>query len=125
MAIKDQIVKLYESLNPVDIEAFAALLADDCVVAMNGMHTMSGIYEGKDMILGHFMPRVGKSLPDGAGGTIQKILVEGNEAFVHLILEAPDLCMSVGHYFVFDGDLVKEYHIFDDSQKWARTIKPM
>ena len=46
-------------------------------------------------------------------------------AFTMGTIKADGLEMSVGHHHVVEDGKVKEMHIFDDSQKWAMTLKPM
>ena len=53
------------------------------------------------------------------------MFAEGNDVFTMGTITAGRLEMSVGHHHVVVDGKVKEMHIFDDSQKWAMTLKPM
>ena len=107
------------------MEKFASVFAEDCTVVMNGMHVVSGTYHGLDALMTQMMARVGKHFPEGVAIEIAKMFADGNDVFTMGTIRGDGVEMSVGHHHVVVDGKIKEMHIFDDSHKWAMTLKPM
>lgn len=125
MTPKETVQVIYDAFASGDMEKFASVFSEDCICVMNGMHAVSGTYHGRDAVMTQMMARVGKHFPDGVAFEKVKMFAEGNNVFTMGTIKADGLEMSVGHHHVVEDGKVKEMHIFDDSQKWAMTLKPM
>lgn len=125
MTPKETVQVIYDAFASGDMEKFASVFADDCVAVMNGMHVVSGTYSGREAIMTQMMARVGKHFPDGLSFEKVKMFAEGSDVFTMGTIKGDGVEMSVGHHHVVVDGKVTEMHIFDDSHKWAMTLKPM
>ena len=125
MTPKETVQVIYDSFAAGDMEKFSSVLADDCTLVMNGMHILSGTYVGKESIMTNFMTKVGKHFPDNVSGEPVKMIAEGENVFTLMNIKGNSLDMSAGHHHVVVDGKITEFHIFDDSQKWALTLKPL
>ena len=121
MTPKEVIAKAYECFNTGDMETFVTLFHADVVVTINGMHRLSGVHEGIDAWLG-----VLSQVParyDNFSVTPTNMIAEGDQVFTQIHAKADGLDANFGHYGkVVDGK-IKEFWIYDDSQKMAHVEK--
>ena len=125
MTPKEIVAAIYDSFSAGDMDKFASVLADDCILFMNGMHILSGTYVGKEAIMTNFMAKVGKHFPDNTAGEPVRMIAEEGNVFTLMSIKGENLDMSAGHHHVVVDGEITEFHIFDDSQKWAMTLKPL
>jgi len=121
MTPKEVMAKCYECFSTGDMETFVTLFHDDVVVTINGMHRLSGVHEGIDAWMG-----VLSQVPvryDNFSVTPTNMIAEGDQVFTQLHAKADGLDANFGHYGkVVDGK-IKEFWIYDDSQKMAHVEK--
>ena len=123
MTPKEVIVKNYECFNTGDMETFVSLYHDDVVVTINGMHGLSGVHKGIDAWMG-VLSRV-PALFDDFSVTPTIMIAEGDQVFTQVHAKAKGLDANFGHYHkLVDGE-IKEFWIYDDSQKMAHVMKAL
>ena len=121
MTPKEVIEKNYECFNTGDMETFVSLYHEDVVVTINGMHRFSGVHKGINAwmgILGSIPPRY-----EDFSVTPTNMIVEGDQVFTQLHAKAKGLDANFGHYHKLVDGKIKEFWIYDDSQKMAHVMR--
>ena len=121
MTPKEVIEKNYECFNTGDMETFVSLYHEDVVVTINGMHRFSGVHKGINAwmeVLGSIPPRY-----EDFSVTPTKMIVDGDQVFTQLHAQAKGLDANFGHYHKLVDGKIKEFWIYDDSQKMAHVMK--
>ena len=121
MTPKEVVAKGYECFNTGDMETFVTLFHADVVVTINGMHIFSGVHEGIDAWMGVLAQVPARY--DNFSVTPTNMIAEGDQVFTQLLAKADGVDANFGHYHkVVDGK-IKEFWIYDDSQKMAHAMK--
>ena len=121
MTPKEVIEKNYECFNTGDMETFVSLYHEDVVVTINGMHRFSGVHKGINAwmaVLGSIPPRY-----EDFSVTPTNMIVDGDQVFTQLHAQAKGLDTNFGHYHKLVDGKIKEFWIYDDSQKMAHVMK--
>ena len=121
MTPKEVIAKNYECFNTGDMETFVSLYHDDVVVTINGMHRFSGVHKGLDAwleVLGGVPPRY-----EDFSVTPINMIAEGDQVFTQIHAQAKGLDADFGHYHKLADGKIKEFWVYDDSQKMAHAMK--
>ena len=91
------------------------------MVTINGMHRFSGVHKGINAwmeVLGSIPPRY-----EDFSVTPTNMIVEGDQVFTQLHTQAKGLDANFGHYHKLVDGKIKEFWIYDDSQKMAHVMK--
>ncbi len=121
MTPKEVIEKNYECFNTGDMETFVSLYHEDVVVTINGMHRFSGVHKGINAwmeVLASIPPRY-----EDFSVTPTNMIVDGDQVFTQLHAQAKGLDAKFGHYHKLVDGKIKEFWIYDDSQKMAHVMK--
>ena len=105
-----------------DMENLATLYHDDYVFYMNGMHRLSGEYRGFGDWASNCLAKIPQALPN-FNLEVLTSFSDGSRVFVHARATADGLDAYFGHYAVVEDGKIKEFHVFDDSQKVAHAMK--
>ena len=116
------VLKGYECFEKGDIKGLAALQHEHFVMKMNGMHSLSGTYNGWDNCVQNCLSKIPIALPN-FNLIIKNSFANESQVFVYIKCTADNLEAFFGHYFVIADDKIKESHTFDDSQKVAHAMK--
>ena len=121
MTPKEIVQKGYDCFSTGDMETFVGLFHEDVTVVMNGMHKFSGTYNGINefmsvlaMIPTHF---------DNFSVTVTNMISEGDQVATQLDATADGMEAKFGHFHKVEAGKIKEFWIYDDSQKMAQTMK--
>ena len=123
MTPKEVIAKNYECFNTGDTETFVSLYHDDVAVTINGVHRFSGVHKGIDAwmeVLGSISPRC-----EEFRVTPTNMIAEGDQVFIQIHAKAKGLDANFGHYHKLVDGKIKEFWIYDDSQKMAHVMKAL
>ena len=123
MTPKEVIEKNYECFNTGDMETFVSLYRDDVVIRMNGMHRFSGVHNGIDAWM-EILSQV-PALFDDFSVTPTNMIAEGDQVFTQIHAKAKGLDAIFGHYHKLVDGKIKEFWIYDDSQKMAHVMKAL
>jgi ketosteroid isomerase-like protein len=121
MTPKDVVAKNYECFNTGDMETFVSLYHEDVVVTVNGMHRFSGVHKG----INAFLEVLG-GLPsrfENFSVTPTNMIAEGDQVFTQIHAKAEGLDANFGHFHRLVDGKIKEFWIYDDSQKMAHVMK--
>ena len=121
MTPKEVIAENYECFNTGDMETFVSLYHDDVVIKMNGMHRFSGLHKGIDAWM-----ELLSSIParfEDFSVTPTNMIAEGDQVFTQIHAKAKGLDANFGHYHKLVNGKIKEFRIYDDSQKMAHVMK--
>ena len=113
--------KNYACFNTGDMETFVSLYHDDVVIKMNGMHRFSGLHKGIDAWM-----ELLSSIParfEDFSVTPMNMIAEGDQVFTQIHAKAKGLDADFGHYHKLVDGKIKEFWIYDDSQKMAHVMK--
>ena len=124
MTIKELVQKAYDCFATEDMDTFRTLFHSDVVVKTNGMHKFSGTYNGFDAWLSN-MPMQIPTHFDNFKVEPKLMVAEGEYVFVLAHGTATGMDADFGHLFRVQNEKISEFHILDDSQKWAATMKAM
>jgi ketosteroid isomerase-like protein len=121
MTPKEVIAKNYECFNTGDMQTFVSLYHEDVVVTINGMHRFSGVHKG----INAFMEVLGgiPSRYEKFSVTPINMIAEGDQVFTQIHAEAEGMDADFGHYHRLVDGKIKEFWIYDDSQKMAHAMK--
>jgi len=121
MTPKEVIAKNYECFNTGDMQTFVSLYHEDVVVTINGMHRFSGVHKG----IYAFMEVLGgiPSRYEKFSVTPINMIAEGDQVFTQIHAEAEGMDADFGHYHRLVDGKIKEFWIYDDSQKMAHAMK--
>ena len=105
------------------METFVSLCHDDVVVTINGMHRFSDVHNGIDAwmeVLGSIPPRY-----EEFSVTPTNMIAEGDQVFTQIHAKTKGLDANFGHYHKLVNGKIKEFWIYDDSQKMAHVMKAL
>tara|TARA_B100001093_G_scaffold361542_1_gene346265 strand:- start:1099 stop:1467 length:369 start_codon:yes stop_codon:yes gene_type:complete len=121
MTSKEVVSKVYECFGTGDMETLASLFHEDSVTKLNGTHKMSGTFIGPQA----WIENLSKipELFDNFSITPVHMIAEGNEVFVQLHATADGMEADFGHFFKLLDGKVKQFWVYDDSQKISDTMK--
>ena len=122
MEPKDIVQKAYDCFASGDMETFASLWSDDAVIVVNGMHKFSGTYNGVGDWIANMLAHMPTHFP-GLEVVPLKMVEEDGHVFIMASVKAEGLDSLASHYDVIEEGKIKEFHIFDDSQKLAHAMK--
>ena len=122
MSPKEIAQKAYDCFASGDMETFASLWADDATIFVNGMHKFSRTYNGVGDWMSNMLALMGTHFP-GLEVKPLKMVEEDGHVFILASVKAEDLDSLAAHYDVIEVGKIKEFHIFDDSQKLAHAMK--
>ncbi len=122
MEPKDIVQKAYDCFASGDMETFASLWSDDAVIVVNGMHKFSGTYNGVGDWISNMLAHMPTHFP-GLEVVPLKMVEEDGHVFIMASVKADGLDSLASHYDVIEEGKIKEFHIFDDSQKLAHAMK--
>ena len=121
MTPKEKFAKNYDCFRTGDMETFVSLYHEDVVVTINGMHRFSGVHKGINAfleVLGGIPSRYEKF-----SVTPINMIAEGDQVFTQIHAKAEGMDADFGHFHrLVDGE-IKEFWIYDDSQKMAHVMK--
>jgi len=103
------------------METFVSLYHDDVVVTINGMHRFSGVHKGISAfmeVLGGIPPRY-----ENFSVTPTNMIAEGDQVFTQVHATAEGMDADFGHYHRLVDGKIKEFLVYDDSQKMAHVMK--
>ncbi len=123
MTPKEVIEKNYECFNTGGMETFVSLYHDDVVVKVNGMHRFSGVHNGLDAWM-EILSQV-PALFDDFSVTPTNMIAEGDQVFTQIHAKAKGMDANFGHYHKIVDGKIKEFWIYDDSQKMAHVMKAL
>ena len=121
MTSKEVVQTMYDCFTTGDMEKFASMYHEDAIIKVNGMHSFSGTHEG----IAAWMS-VLSTIPamfDNFSVTQTNMIAEGNQVFTQLHAKADGMDANFGHYHKIEDGKIKEFWIYDDSQKMAHTMK--
>ena len=121
MTPKEVIAKNYECFRTGDMETFVSLYHEDVVVTINGMHRFSGVHKGINAfveVLGGIPSRY-----ENFSVTPINMIAEGDQVFTQIHAEAEGMDADFGHFYRLVDGKIKEFWIYDDSQKMAHVMK--
>ena len=121
MTSKEVVSKVYECFGTGDMATLASLFHEDSVTKLNGTHKMSGTFIGTQA----WIENLSKipELFDNFSITPVHMIAEGNEVFVQLHATADGMEADFGHFFKLLDGKVKQFWVYDDSQKISDTMK--
>ena len=122
MDAHETVLKAYKFFSEADMENLATLYHDDYVFYMNGMHRLSGQYHGFGDWASNCLAKIPQALPN-FNLEVLTSFSDGSRVFVHARATADGLDAYFGHYAVVEDGKIKEFHVFDDSQKVAHAMK--
>ena len=122
MDAHETVLKAYKYFGEADMENLATLYHDDYVFYMNGMHRLSGQYHGFGDWASNCLAKIPQALPN-FNLEVLTSFSDGSRVFVHARATADGLDAYFGHYAVVEDGKIKEFHVFDDSQKVAHAMK--
>ena len=121
MTPKEIVQKSYEAFGSGDMEALASLSHEDMVVKVNGMMSISGQYNGFQDFLQNMLARLPVLFTNFKVEPKQMFAEDGN-VFTLCDLSGDGFAFTGCHYTVVEDEKVKEFHIFDDTQKLAHAM---
>ena len=121
MTPKEIVLKGYDCFATGDIETFISLFHEDCKVVNNGMHKFSGTYDGIESFVA-LLSQIPSHFENFTVKCTHQI-AEGNEVFSQVHGTADGMDANFGHYHKIEDGKIKEFWIYDDSQKLAATMK--
>ena len=124
MTTKEIVQKAYDCFATEDMDTFRTLFHSDVVVKTNGMHKFSGTYNCFDDWFSN-MPMQIPTHFDNFKVEPKLMIAEGEYVFVLAHGTATGMDADFGHFFKVQNEKISEFHILDDSQKWAATMKAM
>ena len=122
MNAHETVLKAYEYFGEGNMEKLATLYHEDYVFYMNGMHRLSGTYNGFEDWAKNCLAKIPQVLPN-FNLEILTSFSDGSRVFVHARSKADGLDAYFGHYALVEDGKIKEFHVFDDSQKIAHAMK--
>ena len=122
MTPKEVVKKSYEAFGTGDMEALASLSHQDMIVKVNGMMPISGQYNGFQDFLQNMLARL-PVLFTNFKGEPKTMFAEDGNVFTLCELSGDGFAFTGCHYTVVENEKVKEFHIFDDTQKLAHAMK--
>ena len=124
MTPKEVVQKGYDCFASGDMETFVGLFHEDCTVTINGMHKFSGTHNGFDAWLSNMLMHIPTHF-DNFKVEPKLMIAEGEYVFVLAHGTATGMDADFGHLFKVESEKITEFHILDDSQKWAATMKAL
>ena len=103
------------------METFVSLNHKDAVIIINGIRRFSDQHYGIDAwmsVLGQIPPRY-----DNFSVTLVNMIVDGDQVFTQLHGIADGMDADFGHSHKLVDGKIKEFWIYDDSQKMAHAMK--
>ena len=121
MTPKEIVAKNYECFNTGDMETFVSLYDEEVMIKINGMHRFSGTYNG----IKEWMDVLSQipSRYDNFSVTPINMIAEGNQVFSQILAKADGMEADFGHFHKIENGKIKEFWVYDDSQKMAHTMK--
>ena len=121
MTPKEIVTKNYECFNTGDMETFVSLYDEEVMVKINGMHRFSGTYNG----IKEWMDVLSQipSRYDNFSVTPINMIAEDNQVFSQILAKADRMEADFGHFHKIEKGKIKEFWVYDDSQKMAHTMK--
>ena len=103
------------------MEAFVSLYHEDVVVTINGMHRLSGVHK----VINTFLEVLGgiPSRYENFSVTPINMIAEGDQVFTQIHAKAEGMDADFGHFHRLVDGKIKEFWIYDDSQKMAHVMK--
>ena len=92
-----------------------------CTVTINGMHKLSGTYNGIKEFVG--VLALIPSHYDNFSVTVANMISEGDQVATQLDASADGMEAKFGHFHKIEEGEIKEFWIYDDSQKMAHAMK--
>ena len=123
MTPKEVVQKGYDCFSTGDMETFVGLFHEDVKVVMNGMHKFSGTYNGINEFMGTLA-----LIPthyDNFAVTVTNMISDGDQVFTQLDAKADGMEGKFGHFHKIEDGKIREFWIYDDSQKMAHAMKPV
>ena len=123
MTPKVIVEKGYDCFASGDMETFVGLFHEDCTCTINGMHKFSGTYNG----INEFMCTLAL-IPthyDNFAVTVTNMISDGDQVFTQLDGKADGMEGKFGHFHKLVDGKIKEFWVYDDSQKMAHAMKPV
>tara|TARA_B100000941_G_scaffold102077_1_gene71469 strand:+ start:332 stop:703 length:372 start_codon:yes stop_codon:yes gene_type:complete len=121
MTPKEIVAKNYECFNTGDMETFVSLYHDDVTITLNGMHRFSGVHQGINAWM-NVLSQI-PSRYDNFSVTPVNMIAEGDQVFTQIHAKADGLEADFGHFHKIVDGKIKEFWIYDDSQKMAHVMK--
>ena len=121
MTPKEVVQKGYDCFNSGDMETFVGLFHEDCTCTINGMHKFSGTYNGINEFMGALA-----MIPthyDNFAVTVTNMISDGDQVFTQLDGKADSMEGKFGHFHKLGDGKIKEFWVYDDSQKMAHAMK--
>jgi len=113
--------KGYDCFASGDMETFVGLFHEDCTCTINGMHKFSGTYNGINEFMGALA-----QIPthyDNFAVTVTNMISDGDQVFTQLDGKADGMEGKFGHFHKLEDGKIKEFWVYDDSQKMAHAMK--
>ena len=115
---KSVVKQAYETFGSGDIEAWAALHADDLVFTVFGNIATSGIHIGPDAVIKNVFEPIAVHWPKFTI-THKAMYSDGNMVFVHSDMTADGLDTETMHMFKVENGIIQSFTAFDDTDSMA------
>ena len=124
MTPKEVVQKGYEYFATGDMAGMCSIMDENATVKNNGMHKFSKTYKGVDSFINDFIAHIPSHFGNFKVEPV-KMIAEGEYAFVMCRGTTDRMEADFGHFFKIENEKITEFHIFDDSQKLAATMKAL
>ena len=118
----DIVLKAYDCFGKGDMDTFKSLVSGNFVMHLNGMHKLSGTYNGWDNWFSGLISKMPIAFP-GFKFEIKNSFANDTQVFVHVHATSDEMDAQFGHYFRVENEKIAEFYAFDDSQKMAHAMK--
>ena len=124
MTPKEVVQKGYEYFATGDMTGMRSIMDENATVRNNGMHKFSKTYKGADSFINNFIAHIQSHFGNFRVEPV-KMIAEGEYVFVMYRATTDRMEADFGHFFKIENEKITEFHIFDDSQKLAATMKAL
>ena len=121
MDAHETVLKAYKYFGEADMENLATLYLQRLCI----LHEWNADYRASITVLGighQIVCKIPQALPN-FNLEVLTSFSDGSRVFVHARATADGLDAYFGHYAVVEDGKIKEFHVFDDSQKVAHAMK--
>ena len=109
MTPKEVVQNGYDCFASGDMETFVGLFHEDCTVTIDGIHKLSGTYEGIKEFVGVLALIQAKN--DNFSVTVANMIYEGDDVAAQLEASGDGMETKYGHFNKIEEGKVKEYWI--------------
>lgn len=121
MTPKEVVLSGYRAFAEGDMESLGKVYHPDAVITVNGVHELSGVYNGFNEFLTNFLAQIPIKFPN-FDLNILNVTSEEDRVHVSVHYTADNLDAHSLHAFVVKDGLETEFRLYDDSQKMANAL---